>query len=79
MIFDVSKLPTQRRCPLSTSEPGELPSKRGIANNYLDSLNLKTNLDRNSQRWRNVPAQQDPDDHGRECLRSYFPEAQLAR
>ena len=79
MIFDVSKLPAQRRCPLSTSEPGELPSKRGIANNYLDSLNLKTNLDRNSQRWRNVPAQQDPDDHGRECLRSYFPEAQLAR
>ena len=41
----------------------------------LDNLNLKTNLDRNSQRWRNVPAQQDPDDHGRERLRSYFPEA----
>ena len=79
MIFDVSKLPIQRRCPQSTSESGELPSKRGIANNYLDSLNLKTNLDRNSQRWRNVPAQQDPDDHGRECLRSCFPEAQLAR
>ena len=41
----------------------------------LDNLNLKTNLDRNSQRWRNVPARQDPDDHGRERLRSYFPEA----
>ena len=45
----------------------------------LDNLNFKTNLDRNSQRWRNVPAQQDPDDYGRECLRSCFPEAQLAR
>ena len=65
------------RCRLRSLESFQAKEVSRIT--ILDNLNFKTNLDRNSQRWRNVPAQQDPDDYGRECLRSCFPEAQLAR